>query len=148
MTPFNRILCPVDFSEHSRAALKHAADLARDLGSELILIHVVEPILYPVEYGMAPVPSEDLESQAAHNAEAELQKLVSQLAEGVSQTQTRVEFGRAEDCIVRFAELQGVGLVVLATHGLTGLKHMLLGSTAERIVRSASCPVLTIKVHR
>ncbi|MBI4878959.1 MAG: universal stress protein [Planctomycetes bacterium] len=145
MPKFEKILCPVDFSPDSQVALQYAADLAQSGGGELTVLHVVEPILYPVEYGMAPVPAVDLESTATANARGKLDELVEAIvAEGV-RAATRVVFGRADQQICDVAREGRFDLIVLATHGLTGLKHLLLGSVAERVVRHADCPVLTVK---
>lgn len=145
MPRFQKILCPVDFSEHSKAALRMARDLAREHGGRLTVLHVVEPILYPVEYGMAPVPAEDLETTVTRNARERLEELVKEEVGG-EPVETRVVFGAAWQEICRIAEEEGFDLIVLATHGLTGLKHLLLGSVAERVVRHAPCPVLTVKL--
>lgn len=139
-----RILCPVDFSADSKAALKSAHDFATATGAKLLAMHVVEPILYPVEYGMGPVPSVDLETVAVGNARTKLAELVKADL-GDEQVATRVVFGRADQAICDLARDEGYDLILLATHGLTGLKHLLLGSVAERVVRYAHCPVLTMK---
>lgn len=141
----NRILCPIDFSEPSRAALEHAADLASIGGGEVVVFHVVEPVVYPVEYGMAPVPSIDLESTATSNARDRIDELSADVFAGRAKYQSRVVLGRADQAICDEAEDNQIDLIVLATHGLTGLKHLLLGSVAERVVRLAPCPVLTVK---
>jgi len=145
MLKFKKVLCPVDFSENSKVALSHAADLARASGGELVVLHVVEPILYPVEYGMAPVPTVDLESTATANARTKLDELVQEYDQRGIVVGTKVIFGRADSQICDFASEGDFDLIVLATHGLTGLKHLLLGSVAERVVRHAACPVLTVK---
>jgi nucleotide-binding universal stress UspA family protein len=145
MLKFKKVLCPVDFSENSKVALSHAADLARASGGELVVLHVVEPILYPVEYGMAPVPTVDLESTATANARTKLDELVQEYDQRGIVVGTKVIFGRADSQICDFASEGDFDLIVLATHGLTGLKHLLLGSVAERVVRHATCPVLTVK---
>ena len=145
MLKFKRVLCPVDFSDDSKVALAYAADIVRAAGGELLVLHVVEPILYPVEYGMAPVPTVDLESTATANARMKLEELVTEeVTAGVS-VSTKVIFGRADTQVCDFASEGDFDLIVLATHGLTGLKHLLLGSVAERVVRHAPCPVLTVK---
>lgn len=141
----NRILCPIDFSEPSRAALEHAADLASISGGEVVVLHVVEPIVYPVEYGMAPVPSIDLESTATSNARERIKELCADIFSDPAKYSGRVVLGRADQSICDEAEGDQIDLIVLATHGLTGLKHLLLGSVAERVVRLAPCPVLTVK---
>jgi len=145
MPSFQKILCPIDFSEDSRVALTHAVEIARVSGGELTVLHVVEPVLYPVEYGMAPVPTVDLESSATANARAKLSDLVQEEIGSDLKSQIKVVFGRADQQICDVAREEGFDLIVLATHGLTGLKHLLLGSVAERVVRHSDCPVLTVK---
>ena len=146
MVQFKRILCPVDFSEHSSAALAQAAEVARKFGAELTLLHVVEPILYPVAYGLPPVSPVDYESVARESASAALERLAAGLA-GLKPS-TRVDAGAASQRISEVAREEGFDLIVLATHGYTGLKHVLLGSTAERVVRFAPCAVLVVKAAR
>jgi nucleotide-binding universal stress UspA family protein len=139
-----RILCPVDFSERSRQAVEYARGFAETFKSEIHLLHVMEPIIYPIEYGVAPTPHLDLEETARANAEAELRKLAETAARGVK-TQIWVRIGRAAEAIVDVAKDASVDLVVMATHGRTGVSHLFLGSTAERVVRLAPCPVLAAK---
>lgn len=146
MIKITRILCPVDFSEHSQAALEHAAELARRYGASLHLLHVVEPILYPVAYGLPPVAPVDYEQVARDAAARTLAGYAGKLAN--IEVRQHVESGTASQRICDFAKEHGVDLVVLATHGYTGLKHVLLGSTAERVVRHAPCAVLVVKTAR
>ena len=139
-----RILCPVDFSSPSLGALKHAAAFAKRTSAELVAMHTIEPIIYPVEYGMAPVPPVDLETTARENAKQRLDQLVKEATDGSVKTSVKVMMGRAAESICDEAA-DGYDLIVLATHGRTGVRHFLLGSVAERVVRSAPCPVLTVK---
>jgi len=143
MIKITKILCPVDFSAHSQAALEHAAELARRYGASLLLLHVVEPILYPVAYGLPPVAPIDYEQVAREAAARTLAGYASKL--GALEVRQRVEAGAASQRICELAKEQGSDLIVLATHGYTGLKHVLLGSTAERVVRHAPCAVLVVK---
>jgi len=145
MVRFTRILCPVDFSEHSKAALAHAEDVARKFGAELTLLHVVEPILYPVAYGLPPVSPVDYEQVARDSAGKALAGLAAEVSARGQKAHVRVEAGAASQRICDLAKAEGYDLVVLATHGYTGLKHVLLGSTAERVVRFAPCAVLVVK---
>lgn len=145
MVRFSRILCPVDFSEHSQAAVTQAEEVARKFGAELTLLHVVEPILYPVAYGLPPVAPVDYEQVARESAGKALQALVTELGGRGQKAQLRVEAGTASQRICEVAKADGFDLIVLATHGYTGLKHVLLGSTAERVVRFAPCAVLVVK---
>jgi nucleotide-binding universal stress UspA family protein len=140
-----KILCPVDFSESSETALAHAAGLAERFDAELVVMHVVEPVLYPVAYGLPPVAPVNYEETAKSAAESVLTPLVEPLARRGLRARTLVESGTASMRICDVAREQAFDLVVLATHGYTGLKHVLLGSTAERVVRHCDCPVLTVK---
>lgn len=145
MLRFAKILCPVDFSEHSKAALAHAEEVARKFGAELTLLHVVEPILYPVAYGLPPVSPVDYEQAARDSADKALAGLAGEVGGRGLRAHARVEAGAASQRICELARADGFDLIVLATHGYTGLKHVLLGSTAERVVRSAPCAVLVVK---
>ena len=145
MIKIEKILCPVDFSDHSQAALTYAADLARSLGSQLIVLHAVAPVLYPVAYGLAPVGPANYEEQARQAAEEKLGEIVAGLDKGGVFATSLVVTGTPWLRIPELVEEHKIDLVVMATHGLTGLKHALLGSNAEQVVRRCSCPVLTVK---
>jgi nucleotide-binding universal stress UspA family protein len=140
-----KILCPVDFSKPSEAALEHAEELARRFEADLVVLHVVEPVLYPVAYGLPPVAPVNYEETAKTAAQAALGPLVEPLAGRGVRVRTLVDSGTASMRICDLARDESCDLVVLATHGYTGLKHVLLGSTAERVVRHCACPVLTVK---
>ena len=142
-----KILCPVDFSDDSKAALNHAEELARRFSAELVVLHVVEPVLYPVAYGMPPVSPINFEETAKESAQKALEPLVRSIAERGVNARSLVDAGTASMRICELARTEGFDLVVLATHGYTGVKHMLLGSTAERVVRLCPCPVLTVKTR-
>ena len=137
------ILVPVDFSDPSQAALRHAAEIAEKFGATLVLLHVVEPVGTP-DFAYNPLMLDD--DKVAARARAELHKLTatngidSKLIEKVV-----VRNGPAFHEITRAAESLKVDLIVIATHGYKGLKHVLLGSTTERVVRHASCPVWVVR---
>ncbi len=142
-----RILCPVDFSEPSEAALAHAEELARRFSAQLTVLHVVEPIIHPVAYGLPPVAPVNYEDLARESAAKALAPIVARLEAAGVQASPLVDAGAASQRICQVAGEGGYDLVVVATHGYTGLKHVLLGSTAERVVRSCPCPVLTVKAR-
>lgn len=139
-----KILCPVDFSEASKKALEWARSLAEGQKAEILLLHVIEPYVLPIEYGLAPMPHVDLDDQAKKNASEELQKLAAKSLPQLK-VQPLVQFGRAADVIVALAKDKAADLIVIATHGRTGVSRMFLGSTAERVVRIAPCPVLSVR---
>lgn len=144
MLHVRRIVAPVDFSDHSRRALDHAIELGRQFGAEVELLHVLEdpslPSFYAIGaqalYGKQP----DLET-AAREA---LEKEVADRREEVP-VQTYLVHDDAARGIVDFAEEREADLIVIASHGLTGLQHLVMGSVAERVVRRSQCPVLVVK---
>lgn len=140
------ILCPVDFSEPCRPAMEHAESLARSLGAELLLAHIVVPAMYPVAFGAVPLGAVTLEEEARKAVETNMAALVKDMtARGVT-CRSIVEVGTPANRLVDMVRENGIDLVVMGTHGTTGLGHVLLGSTAERVVRLCPCPVLTVKV--
>src|SRR5262245_33655696 len=145
MISFKKILCPIDFSSHSHAALEHAEEIARRFGAELIVAHVVEPVLYPVAYGLPPIAPVNYEEAARENATKALAPLVEAINQRGGKARALVSTGLASLRICEMVTEEHADLVVLATHGYTGLKHVLLGSTAERVVRNCPSPVLTVK---
>ena len=141
----SRILAPTDFSELSKQGLKGALELAGVFGAKLLLLHVVEPPPYPVE-GIVPSPVgvsllHDLERQASH----ELAQMLSETQGSKVDVARRVVVGIPSRKIVEVAEEEKSDLIVMTTHGRTGLSHLVMGSVAEKIVRTAPCPVLTIR---
>jgi universal stress protein A len=138
-----RILVPTDFSVPSRRALDYAIDLARSPGIELLLVHVVEPI--PHTRFIADV-SELLEQHRLRATE-NLAKLEKETRRRHRNCRCEVHFGIPYDVIADVARKRKADLIVIATHGYTGLHHLFLGSVAERVVRIASCPVLTVRAE-
>jgi nucleotide-binding universal stress UspA family protein len=141
---FARILVPVDFSEHSLKAFQKAVAFARQFGSELILTHIVEQIIYPGDWMYPPLAMSDFASEKREEIAGRLKALA---AESGVRSQQIVRIGRAWQEIVEIAKERKADLLILATHGYTGLKHALLGSVAEKIVRHAPCPVLTVRAE-
>lgn len=137
----NHILVPIDFSCHSRTALEYALRLSSQLGAELTLVHVMEQLPYQGEW-MSPLQESDFTPSAQHLSE----ELREWLPEQMSARDPVVKFGKAPDEIAATAKEQGCDLIVMATHGYTGLRHMQLGSVAEHVMRHAACPVLLIRV--
>jgi nucleotide-binding universal stress UspA family protein len=141
---FDRFLVPFDFSDHSRAALALATDLARRTGAELQLLHIVVPIVLSVPaVGPTPMPALGLAVDLPREAERSLAQLVAPIVESGLRVETHVvESSSIADTIRRYAEKIGADLIVMGTHGRTAIARVLLGSVSERTVREAPCPVL------
>ncbi len=137
------ILVPTDFSPASMKAIDFAAALAAGNGGRVVLLHVIEPVVVSPEFSAYAVLNDP--DKLAAVARVQLQKIAP--AHGLDSgtlERTIVRFGTPFHEITRAAELMHADLVVIATHGYTGLKHVMLGSTAERVVRHARCPVLVV----
>lgn len=139
-----RILVPVDFSEHGPALIEWATHLAQEHASEIVLLHAYH---LPVEFQQlegAYLPP-DFWSSVKSGAESQLATLAETVSKAGVPVQTAACEGYAATVIVEEAARREADLIVIGTHGLSGLKHLLLGSTAERVVQKAPCPVLTVK---
>lgn len=138
------ILVPLDFSAPSQKALDQAVAFARLFKAKLTLLHVVEPVATPDFAASFPLVMED--DQVIGAAREKLERAVA--AARIPRTLVEkilVRFGRSFHEITEAARTRKVDLIVIATHGHTGLKHALLGSTTERVVRHAHCPVLVVR---
>lgn len=145
MSNFERILVPVDFSDHSAEATRIAADLALRFGASLALLHVYDPLAYALPDGFIPMPQAQTDKllEMLHSQLASSQRVAVEA--GVAQVDTKLLHGFVAGQIVDFASQGKFDLIVMGTHGRTGIRHLVMGSIAERVVRLASCPVLTVK---
>ena len=141
-----RILFPTDFSELSKAAEKSACELAAQFGAELHVLHVLSDffLMMPPTAAAVIVPPELLD-EVITSAEEEIQKIAPSVWAGDTKVVRVVRVGSTFDTIVRYAKDNAIDLIVIGTHGRTGLPHVLLGSVAERVVQHAACPVLTVR---
>jgi len=139
MLPFSKILCPTDFSEPSYRAMAAAGELAVHFGAEIVLAHVL-PDMPPV----TPT-AEKAETEFLASASRALDELIKERLAAVAKVTPVVEEGEAAEQILKLAAAQKADLIVIATHGQTGWRHLVFGSVAEKVVRQADCPVLTIR---
>jgi nucleotide-binding universal stress UspA family protein len=138
------ILVPIDFSAQSEKALAYAVPFAEQFGAKLTLLHVVEPVATPDFAGSFPLIMENDKVMA--ECRRHLERIVKDLEiEPKLVEKTLVRQGRSFHEIADAARTLKVDLIIISTHGHTGLKHALLGSTTERVVRHASCPVLVVR---
>ena len=137
------ILVPIDFSDTSLKALRYAVRMAEQFGATITLLNVVEPIATP-DFTYHPLMLETDEIKAAAQSRLERVAQQWQLPKALLE-RTVVRYGAPFAEITEAARTLKVDLIILTTHGYTGLKHVFLGSTAERVVRHAPCPVLTVR---
>lgn len=144
-SPFTikRILVPIDFSDCSKKALRYALPLAKQHQAALTLLHVVEPVYGVGELGV--LETAELEAGLREGAEKELAKVAAEAEAAQVSSDSVVWVGSAASAIVAAAGELSADLIVISTHGRTGLKHVLLGSVAEHVVQRAPCPVFVVR---
>ena len=141
------ILVPTDFSDCARHAVPVAAELARLLGARVLCLHVVELVVQPIGWTPVaePMPAADLGDRLEETAARDLPAFSKSEEFAGVEVEDLMAHGEPAAEIVRVAEERGVGLIVISSHGRTGLGRILFGSTAEAVVRHARCPVLVVK---
>ena len=138
-----KLLVPIDFSDCSKKALQYAIPLAREYGSEILLLHVV-----PINYASSEFTSAgytSIESGMREVGEEKLSQLISSELRETVTIESAVHIGMPAPEIIETARKLPADLIIISTHGHTGLKHVLLGSVAEHVVRQAPCPVLVVR---
>ncbi|MBI5251694.1 MAG: universal stress protein [Desulfomonile tiedjei] len=143
----SKILVCTDFSENSVRARILAIEYARVFKAELILLHVVNSRLlgYPTFADRIPLDMALVQQNIEEGVTEELELLANDCRRDLADVRGYSRSGAPAEEIVRFADEESVGLIVMGTHGWTGVKHLILGSTAENVVRTANCPVLTVR---
>jgi len=147
---FTRILVPVDFSDQGQFALDRAVELSRAYPAELLVLHVVEPVFMPGggdAFG-AGYDTRLVYEEIERSAREQLARVAANLARRGVEVRTLLHVGTAHEVIIDTARKVRADLIVMSTHGRSGLSHLFMGSVAERVVRSAACPVLTMRDTR
>jgi nucleotide-binding universal stress UspA family protein len=147
---YSKILLPLDQSETAEAALPHAAAIARAFESELILLSVVEPITILPEPGVVgPVLSVSVDMEAeAKSAKAYLSKQAEKLRQQGIKVRTAVVEGTPSGQVCQYVQEKGIDLIVMTTHGRSGISKFVYGSVAEHILHNAKIPVLLVRANR
>lgn len=144
MITFKKILCPIDYSDCSAKALRYAAGLALKDSGRLYLMHVIDKRIYdyggPV-YEVQPSPDEE----TITHLKQKLGESVPKEIRGDIEVETIVTVGLPAQEVVNAAEKEGVDIIVMGTHGRSGISHVVMGSVAENVTRKAACPVLTVR---
>ncbi len=136
---------PVDFSQHAKLALDYARELAAVYGAHLHLLHVVDEVVYPDFYPPIMPSGGSITEELRDQSLDRLRGLLATAEGWEVEADVHVGAGRAAPAIADFAKDRGIDLIVIASHGLTGFSHVLLGSVTEQLVRRAPCPVFTVK---
>jgi len=140
------ILFPTDFSQGARAAMDYAISLAQDYKAKLILIYVIQDISIAEWYIPSSISAADLVEDMQKSASREMEKWGAETAMKVKDLEKLIVRGVPFVEIIRTAKEKNADMIVIGTHGRTGIDHMLFGSTAEKVVRKSPCPVLTVRM--
>ena len=145
MLPFQKIVCPTDFSEPACKAIKAAGEMAEKLSAELILLHVVGPVpVLETPTGLAGFDVAAYQQELSDSAKASLKNRVEKHVPESVNVRSMVVHGEAAHEIVRVSNEEGADLIVLSTHGESGWRHRIFGSVPDKVIRLAECPVLMI----
>ncbi len=140
-----KILVPIDFSDYSKSALKYSQEFSKYFDAEIILIYVIEPMIYPPDFSMGQIAIPSIDIELDKRAKEELEKLKHNEISPDVKSQIVIKTGKPFVEIIQTASELDVDLIIIATHGHTGVEHILFGSTTEKVVRKAPCPVLTLR---
>lgn len=147
MAPFRKILVPTDFSKHSAHAIDTAADLSRRYEAPVTLAYVFEPVTYALPEGHIMQSPPQLEEMRSAFEQRLVEATAEARAAGALDVQSKLLTGPVANEIVDLALQDQFDLIVMGTHGRTGLRHLVLGSVAEKVVRTAPCAVLTVRAR-
>lgn len=146
MIKLKKILYPTDFSESSLEALKYAVSFARDYKAKLVLMHVVNEKIFSEGLNLPRVSAPDaLGQELAAEAERQLKVLIPAAERAGLDWEIAILSGMPFLEIIRYARANDVDLIVIGTHGRSGVEHIIFGSTAEKVVRKSPCPVLSVR---
>ena len=147
MIKIDKVLFPTDFSEHSEHALSYALSFAKEYGAKLYVLHVIEDVQYLANAYMFDVPVMPSFADIEQSRLKEMQEFIERvITDPAIEIEKAIKRGRPFIEIIRTAREEDVDLIVIATHGRSGLEHVFFGSVAEKVVRKAPCPVLSIRM--
>ncbi len=141
-----RILVPIDFSEHSKKALGYAIPFAEQFKASVDLLYVVEPTIYPADFSFGQVGFPNVEDELRQRGADELDAIMRKEIGSRVPARKVIRTGKAFYEIDQYAREEAIDLIIIATHGHSGVEHVLFGSTAEKVVRHAPCPVLVVRM--
>jgi len=142
----NNILVPIDFSDGSNLALSTALDYAKTLNSKIHLLHIIQPISYPIGMEIAHYNFSDVEKDMIDTSRKNLKDLIKDpMYSQISFEIVVLNGTSSSNSIIQYSIENNIDMICIATHGSSGLEHFLFGSTTEKVLRKAECPVLVVR---
>ncbi len=146
MFTFKKILVPTDFSECFEIALNYSLEFAKSMEAELHIVHVIQPAIMPADLGYPQVSTVDIEKEIEANAYRQLDNIKASLRDKGVNFKAKIMYGKPSDRIIDYSHEENIDLICIATHGRSGFQHLLFGSTTEKVLRKATCPVLSVRM--
>lgn len=143
---FKNIIVPIDFSDHSKLALRYALEVAKVYASEITVFHSIEQQVHPAFYTSGKISLFEIDAELRQRATDAMMEFRTELDMSEIKTKYHLAEGPAYHEIINYIKNENFDLLVIATHGLKGLEHFLIGSTTEKVIRHAELPVLTVKL--
>jgi universal stress protein A len=140
-----KVLVPIDFSDYSKNSLRYSINFVKCFKAELILVYVVEPVIYPPDFSMGQIAVPAIDIEIDKKAASELDNLARREIPSDMKMKTVIKTGKPFVEIIETAVEENVDLIIIASHGHSGMEHILFGSTADKVVRKAPCPVLSVR---
>ena len=140
-----KILVPTDFSDYSKSALRYSVNFAKVFNAEIVLVYVIEPVIYPPDFSMGQIAIPSVNAEWDEKAKDELENLEKKEIPPEVKVTSIVKTGKPFVEIIDTATEVNADMIIIATHGHSGVEHILFGSTAEKVVRKAPCLVLTLR---
>lgn len=141
-----RILFPTDFSEGSDIALPYAADMAKHYSAKLHILHVMYDVVQATGWYVPHLSMDEIYKDIEENAKKEMDRYGIEELRGFKDVERTLVKGMPYDEIIKFAAENKIDLIVMGTHGRKGIERVIFGSTAERVVRNAPCPVMSVRI--
>ncbi len=148
MYKYKNILLPTDFSLGSEEAFEHAKDIAKSMGAKIHLLNVIHPVVYPTGLDLAHESLINLEDNLEKASKANLEKVAKRLKDLGIESKSTILMGKPSDQIMEYSKKFDIDLVVIATHGSSGLERFIFGSTTEKVIRKVECPVLVVHFNK
>jgi nucleotide-binding universal stress UspA family protein len=145
MDSIKKILVPIDFSENSSSILQSAFPFAEKFSASIFILYVIEDLYSLYRFSIPHISFDELEKEMMASAETKMENFLEKNMNTTIPFKSKIGYGHVADEILQTAGDEGIDLIIMGTHGYKGIEKVFLGSVAEKVVRSASCPVLTLR---
>ncbi len=140
-----KVLVPIDFSDYSKEALIYTLNFIKCFNADITLVYVIEPVIYPPDFSATQISIPPTDVEITKNAEENLNRLINREIPSEIKVKSVIKIGKPFYEIIETAKEENIDLIIISSHGHSGVEKILFGSTAEKVVRKAPCPVLSLR---